>query len=61
MELQVRGAQVEQVRIREAGMYKHHSALLVAYNCQGLEKKIPDTPKGETPVHLRTRNIFATH
>ncbi|KAJ4369776.1 ndufa8, NADH-ubiquinone oxidoreductase complex I 19kd subunit [Neocucurbitaria cava] len=26
-----------------------------------LEKTIPDAPKGETPVHLRTRNIFATH
>jgi NADH dehydrogenase (ubiquinone) 1 alpha subcomplex subunit 8 len=29
--------------------------------CQKLEKTIPDAPKGETPVHLRTRNIFATH
>jgi len=28
---------------------------------QKLEKTIPDAPKGETPVHLRTRNIFATH
>lgn len=26
---------------------------------QGLEKKIPDTPKNVTPVHLRDRQIFA--
>ncbi|KAF2261631.1 NADH dehydrogenase, alpha subcomplex, subunit 8 [Lojkania enalia] len=26
-----------------------------------LEKKIPDTPKGETPVHLRGKQIFSTH
>ena len=26
---------------------------------QGLEKVIPDTPKGEIPVHLRDRQLFA--
>lgn len=26
---------------------------------QGLEKVIPDTPKGDIPVHLRDRQIFA--
>jgi len=26
---------------------------------QGLEKVIPDTPKGETPVHLRDKQVFA--
>jgi hypothetical protein len=26
---------------------------------QGLEKTIPDTPKGETPVHLRDFQIYA--
>lgn len=26
---------------------------------QGLEKTIPDTPKGETPVHLRDKQLFA--
>ena len=26
---------------------------------QGLEKVIPDSPKGEVPVHLRDRQIFA--
>ena len=25
----------------------------------GLEKVIPDTPKGETPVHLKDKQIFA--
>jgi NADH dehydrogenase (ubiquinone) 1 alpha subcomplex subunit 8 len=41
--------------------------ITLAYLClsltllQKLEKTIPDAPKGETPVHLRTRNIFATH
>lgn len=26
---------------------------------QGLEKTIPDTPKGETPVHLRDYQVMA--
>ncbi|CAL3973028.1 unnamed protein product [Diplocarpon coronariae] len=26
-----------------------------------IEKVIPDTPKGETPVHLRTRQIYSHH
>jgi hypothetical protein len=26
---------------------------------QGLEKVIPDTPKGDVPVHLRDYQIFA--
>ncbi|KAJ8109283.1 hypothetical protein OPT61_g7572 [Boeremia exigua] len=26
-----------------------------------LEKTIPDAPKGDTPIHLRTKNTFATH
>lgn len=26
---------------------------------QGLEKVIPDTPQGETPVHLKNYQIFA--
>ena len=28
-------------------------------NMQNLTKVIPDTPKGEVPVHLRPRQIFA--
>ena len=28
---------------------------------QNLEKVIPDTPKGETPVHLRQHQILASH
>ncbi|KIV86714.1 hypothetical protein, variant 2 [Exophiala sideris] len=27
----------------------------------GLEKHIPDTPKGQTPVHLRDKQIYADH
>jgi hypothetical protein len=26
---------------------------------QGLEKTIPDTPKGQTPIHLRDKQMFA--
>jgi len=26
-----------------------------------IEKVIPDTPKGETPVHLKTRQIYSHH
>lgn len=26
---------------------------------QNLEKTIPDTPKGEVPVHLREKQLFA--
>ena len=26
---------------------------------QGLEKSIPDTPKGQTPIHLRDMQLFA--
>ena len=26
---------------------------------QGLEKSIPDTPKGQTPIHLRDKQLFA--
>lgn len=26
---------------------------------QGLQKTIPDTPKGETPIHLRDRQLYA--
>jgi hypothetical protein len=26
---------------------------------QGLEKTIPDTPKGQTPIHLRDKQIYA--
>lgn len=28
---------------------------------QGLKKEIPDSPKGEVPVHLRDKQIFADH
>jgi NADH dehydrogenase (ubiquinone) 1 alpha subcomplex subunit 8 len=35
--------------------------MIMLMSAQGLEKKIPDTPKGETPVHLRARQIFSTH
>lgn len=31
----------------------------VTNRLQGLEKTIPDTPKGVTPVHLRDYQIFA--
>lgn len=26
---------------------------------QGLQKTIPDTPEGETPIHLRNKQLFA--
>ena len=26
---------------------------------QGLEKVIPDTPRGEVPIHLRNKQLFA--
>lgn len=26
---------------------------------QGLEKTIPDTPKGQTPIHLRDKQLYA--
>ncbi len=26
---------------------------------QNLEKTIPDTPKGQTPVHLRDKQLYA--
>jgi hypothetical protein len=62
LELPVRRAQAEQVCVREAGMLQHHFGLRLSLTLlQKLEKTIPDAPKGETPVHLRTRNIFATH
>lgn len=28
---------------------------------QGLKKEIPDTPKGEVPVHERKHQMFAHH
>jgi len=28
---------------------------------QGLEKTIPDSPKGQTPVHLKDKQAFADH
>lgn len=28
---------------------------------QGLEKTIPDTPKGQTPIHLRDKQVFADY
>ncbi len=28
---------------------------------QGLEKTIPDTPKGQTPIHLRDKQIYADY
>lgn len=31
----------------------------ILHDFQKLEKQIPDTPKGETPVHLRTKQIYA--
>lgn len=31
----------------------------IANERQGLEKNIPDTPKGDVPIHLRDRQIFA--
>jgi hypothetical protein len=31
----------------------------IADPLQGLEKVIPDAPKGDIPVHLRDRQIFA--
>lgn len=31
----------------------------IANKSQGLEKTIPDTPKGDTPVHLRDFQIYA--
>lgn len=30
-----------------------------ADSVQGLQKVIPDTPKGDIPVHLRDKQIFA--
>ena len=41
------------------------SAHLLSLNAdvvlQGLEKTIPDTPKGDTPVHLRDKQVYADH
>ena len=34
--------------------------LPVTHSKQGLQKEIPDTPPGETPVHLRKKQIYAT-
>lgn len=34
-------------------------AVLTSHNLQKLEKVIPDTPEGETPVHLRKKQIYA--
>ncbi len=28
---------------------------------QGLEKTIPDTPKGQTPIHLRDKQLYADY
>lgn len=33
--------------------------LLMHIFLQGLEKVIPDTPKGQTPIHLRDWQTFA--
>lgn len=40
-------------------MFKKHPSYHVTDQLQGLEKTIPDTPKGVTPVHLRDYQIFA--
>jgi hypothetical protein len=32
---------------------------LFSNELQGLEKVIPDTPKGDVPVHLRHKQLFA--
>jgi len=62
LELPVRRAQAEQVCVRKAGMLEYYFRSRPSLTrFQKLEKTIPDAPKGETPVHLRTRNIFATH
>ena len=39
--------------------YPTSISLLTDFLAQGLEKVIPDAPKGEVPVHLRDRQIFA--
>ena len=37
----------------------HTSATRSNRASQGLEKQIPDIPKGQTPVHLRDKQIMA--
>jgi hypothetical protein len=53
----------EQMCMREAcaleSTFESPPINIADFGFQGLEKVIPDTPKGEVPVHLRDRQIFA--
>ena len=61
LELPVGRAEDEQVCIPEVGRFAAQITLAcLLTQGQKLEKTIPDAPKGDVPVHLRTRNIFAT-
>lgn len=40
---------------------KEQELLLIPWHVQKLEKVIPDTPKNETPVHLRKHQIYSHH
>ncbi len=53
------GKNAEQMCIREDCGMLPLCRTLVADFVQGLEKVIPDAPKGDVPVHLRNRQIFA--
>jgi NADH dehydrogenase (ubiquinone) 1 alpha subcomplex subunit 8 len=50
---------VEQMRLREDRETAPPGRKLISNNLQGLEKVIPDTPKGDVPVHLRDKQLFA--
>lgn len=53
------------MRIRQAGAPQYHHRFLRTITeyvvSQNLKKVIPDTPKGEIPVHLRQKQVYATY
>jgi hypothetical protein len=54
--------EAEQMCFRQPGeLVNKFSLLFLLIRNQKLEKVIPDTPAGETPVHLKKRQTYSHH